>query len=122
MEVTMMNATTFNDIFYVVLMIFFSLVLRVASQYFSAKYADSKYAAAINDVCSAVDFVNQTFVDNLKKAGCFDDEAQRIAFKKAKDVVLDTMSESTYRWLEKTFSDLDSWLEVQIESSIKAVK
>lgn len=117
-----MDAITLNDIFYVVLILLFSLMSRVTSQYFSAKYADSKYVAAINDVCSAVDFVNQTFVDNLKQNGCFDEEAQKIALKKAKDTVLDTMSISTLNWLEKTFSDLDSWLEVQIESSIKAVK
>ena len=117
-----MENMTFNNFLYMVLMVFLSLVLRVASQYFSAKYADSKYAAAINDICSAVEFVNQTFVDNLKQTGCFDDEAQKIAFQKTKNVVLDTMNVSTLKWLNKTVSDLDSWLEVQIESSIKAVK
>ncbi len=111
-----------NDILYVILMVFLSLVVRGACQYFSVKYADSKYAAAINDICSAVNYVNQTFVDNLKQSGCFDAEAQKIALKKSKDAALNTMSASTYRWLEKTVSDVDNWLEVKIESSIKAVK
>ena len=117
-----MNTVTLNDILYVVLTAAVPLVLRFVWQYCSAKYADSKYADAINVVFAAVDYVNQTFVDSLKQSGCFDAEAQEIAFKKAKDAVLDTMSASTRKWLEKTHTNLDHWLTVQIEAAVKAVK
>lgn len=113
---------TLNDILYVVLTAAVPLVLKYLWQYCAAKYADSKYADAINAVFSAVDFVNQTFVDSLKQSGCFDAQAQELAFKKAKDAVLDTMSASTLKWLERTHDNVDNWLTIQIEAAVRAVK
>ena len=113
---------TINDILYVVLTVVVPLLLRFGWQFVSAKIADSKYAAAINDVYSAVDFVNQTFVDALKQEGDFDNEAKMYAFTKAKDAALSIMAASTRKWLEKSVTDLDTWLEVQIEAAVKGAK
>ena len=113
---------TINDIFYVLLTVALPLVLRYVFQLVSAKVADSQYAAAVNAIFTAVEYVNQTFVDSLKESGSFDQEAQAVALEKAKAAAIETMEASTIKWLEKSFGDLDSWLTVQIESAVKAAK
>lgn len=118
----MMETITLNDIFYVVLTAAVPLVLRYLWQFCAAKYADSKYSDAINAVFSAVEYVNQTFVDTLKHEGNFDENAKVKAFCNAKDAALEIMSKSTLAWLEKTHADVDEWLTVQIEAAVKAVK
>jgi hypothetical protein len=111
-----------RDILYVVLVFVVPLVLRFVHQLISTKVADSRYSSALNDVFSAVEYVNQTFVDALKENGNFDDDAQGYALTMAKDAALDLMSASTRKWLEKTVEDVDSWLTVQIEAAVKSSK
>ena len=117
-----MNDVTMNDIFYVLLTVALPITLRYVFQLISAKVADSKCSEGVDAVLAAVEFVNQTFVDSLKASGAFDAEAQRRAFEMAKDAALASLSAGTYKWLEKSFIDLDAWLTVQIESAVKAVK
>lgn len=113
---------TVNDILYVIFTAAVPLVLRYIYQIVSARLADSKYHAAVTAVFDAVEYVNQTFVDSLKQSGSFDKEAQLHAFTAAKDAALTTMSDATRKWLEKTYADLDAWLEVQIEAAVRATK
>lgn len=117
-----MDNITINDILYVVLTAAVPLVVRYAWQFFSAKYADSKYSDAINTVFSVVEAVNQQFVDTLKQEGNFDANAQVKAFVTAKDTALDLMSKSTLHWLEKNYADVDEWLTIQIEAAVKRAK
>lgn len=117
-----MEHITINDILYVLLTMALPLVLRYAYQLASAKLAETKYADAVASVYAAVDYVNQTFVDGLKAEGYFDQEAAMQAFRMAKDAALQCMKDSTYKWLEKTYADLDTWLEVQIESAVNSAK
>ena len=113
---------TINDILYVLLTAAIPLILRYIYQLVSAKVGDSEYQRAVDAVFSAVEYVNQTFVESLKKSGSFDNEAQQTAFLKAKDAALMTMETSTRKWLEKSFKDIDGWLTVQIESAVKGAK
>jgi len=117
-----MNNVTINDIFYVLLTVAIPLLLRYAHQIVSAKTSGQNYAAAVDAVFSAVEFVNQTFVESLKSSGSFDKAAQEKALVLAKGAALDLMEDSVYKWLEKSFVDLDEWLTVQVESTVKAVK
>lgn len=118
----MMNAVTLNDILYVVLTAAVPLVLRYVAQLVSAKVQNSKYESAVNAVLSAVEYVNQTYVDALKKAGQFDNTAQAEALMKAKEAALAIMDDRTREWIAKTYVGLDKWLTVQIEATVKAVK
>ena len=113
---------TINDVFYVLLTVALPITLRYVFQLISAKVADSRYSEVVNAILAAVEYVNQTFVDSLKESGSFDAEAQQTAFKMAKDAALTSLSAGTYKWLEKSYVDLDAWLTVQIESAVKAVK
>ncbi len=118
----MMEYISINDILFTVLTVAVPLMLRFVYQYFSAKYADSKYATAMNCVFNAVEYVNQTFVDVLKQHGNFDEQAQVDALNKAKDAALEIMDVGPRVWLESAFDDLDGWLTIQIESAVKASK
>jgi len=113
---------TINDILYVLITVLLPLALRFAWQFVAVKIEDTRYATALNDIFNAVEFVNQTFVDALKEKGCFDDEAKAHAFTKAKDAAMELMTVNTRKWLEKSVTDVDSWLTMQIEAAVRGVK
>ena len=117
-----MTNVTINDIFYVLLTAAVPLVLRYVHQLVSAKTAGRNHAAAVEAVFSAVEYVNQTFVDSLKASGSFNKPAQEQALVMAKGAALDLMEEAVYKWAEEAFEDLDGWLTMQIEGAVKAVK
>ena len=117
-----MESITLNNLCLTVFTAAVPLILRFFWQLCSSEYNDSKYADAIQAVFSSVEYVNQTFTDSLKQSGCFDEEAQEIALKKAKNTALDLMHTSTLKWLERSFVDLDHWLTVQIEAAVKSHK
>lgn len=113
---------TLNDIFYMVLTVAVPLVLRYVAQLVKTKVQNSKHENAVDAVLSAVEYVNQTYVDALKKAGKFDDNAQVEALLRAKEAALSIMDDCTREWIAKTYVGLDKWLTVQIEATVKAVK
>lgn len=117
-----MENISINDILYMIITVALPMLLRYAYQLVAVKVAGTQYANAVSAVFSAVDYVNQTFVGALKEAGNFDKEAQAIALQKAKDAALETMAIATRKWLEKSYTDLDNWLTVQIESAVKSGK
>ena len=75
-------------------------------------------------VQSAVRYVNQTFVDELKDSGVFDtDETYaKEAFKEAYETAVETISTDALNWLEETFGDIRKYLEVRIEDCVRSVK
>ena len=72
-------------------------------------------------VQSAVNYVNQTFVDELKKAGTFgeDPEYAEEAFRTAYETAIETISSDAMDWISETFGDVRKYLEVKIEDSIQ---
>ena len=117
-----MENITIYDILFALITVALPLVLRYGYQLVAVRVADSKHADAVLSVGNAVLYVMQTFVDSTKAAGNFDKEAQEHAFLMAKEAALETMKDSTRKWLEKTYTDLDAWLTVQIESAVKGAK
>ena len=113
---------TFDDILYVFLVAMVPLLLHYFHQLVSATVADTRHKEAVDAVFTAVEYVNQTFVDSLKESGNFDTKAQLEAFERAKDAALYALSSATAKWLEKTYTDLDGWLTIQIESAVKTAK
>lgn len=112
----------FNEILYAALTVMLPLILRYVFQFLSMRFAESKYAHAIDSVLDAVEYVEQTFVNGMKQAGNFDTEAKKFALQKAKAAALEVMEASTKQWLEKSISDIDTWLEIKIESAVKRSK
>lgn len=72
-------------------------------------------------VQSAVNYVNQTFVDELKKAGTFGEDPQYAeeAFRTAYETAIETISSDAMDWISETFGDVRKYLEVKIEDSIQ---
>lgn len=73
-------------------------------------------------VTKTVIMVNQTYVDELKKTNSFSKEAQAQAFKMVYETVITSLSEDVYTYLEKIVGDLDDYITVLIESSVKEQK
>lgn len=90
------------------------------------KIKDDKYYLYIDIlqelVTKTVIMVNQTYVDELKKENAFTKEAQIEAFNKVYETVIASLSEDVYVYLEQIIGNLDDYLTVLIESSVKAQK
>lgn len=79
------------------------------------KYIDK----AQNVVIQCVDYVNQTYVDALKKDGKFDKEAQETAFYSCKERVMYLLNENAKQAVIEVFGDLEFWVDSMIESSVR---
>lgn len=77
---------------------------------------------AVDSVLQAVTFTSQTYVDNLKKQGKFDTEAQKIAFTTAKEVALQLLTEDAKKMIGDLYGDLMVWLDTKIEQTVKEQK
>lgn len=64
----------------------------------------------------------QTYVDELKKAGKFDREAQLAAFEKTKNAVLDILSDDTKVLLNSVVGDLSIYITQLIEAAVNSTK
>ena len=75
-----------------------------------------------NTIGQCVIATNQTYVEALKKEGKFDLEAQKIAFNKTKDAVLEILDEEAKNYLNSLIGDLDLYINQQIEASVNMYK
>lgn len=75
-----------------------------------------------NTVTQCVIAVNQTYVDSLKDADSFTEEAQKEAFEQCYNQVIDLLSEDCKKYIEETFSDIQTYLTTLIEAKVKEVK
>lgn len=82
-----------------------------------------KYIAMLADTISAcVLATNQTYVESLKAQGKFDAEAQKAAFEKTKNAVLNILSDDAQEYLSAAVGDLNAYIEQQIEATVKENK
>lgn len=65
---------------------------------------------------------NQTYVDALKKAGTFDAEAQKEAFKLTFDAVMAVITDDAQEYLNEAVKDLTAYITTEIEAKVKLVK
>ena len=75
-------------------------------------------------VISAVNYVNQTFVDAMKEDPEveFDAEQQEAAFEEAYQTAIETISEAALTYLTETFGDVRKYLTVKIEEAVRECK
>lgn len=81
-------------------------------------YLDSAVTAISNAVVS----VNQTYVDSLKKAGKFDEAAQREAKEKAIEVAKKLITENARDAIKEIYGDFDQYLDTTIEALVRENK
>ena len=84
--------------------------------------AKQQLTVATDIVMNAVRSVFQTYVETLKKNGTFDKESQKVALIKAKDDALSQMSDEIKDYITKNYGDLETWITIQIESTINILK
>ena len=82
------------------------------------KYID--YAKEI--VVKYVIFINQTYVDELKKNNEFTKEKQKKAFELAKEKILAMLNEDAKKAILLLYKDIDAFIEAQIEVTVNNIK
>lgn len=75
-----------------------------------------------NTITSCVMATNQTYVETLKNKGEFTKEAQKEAFNKTYENVINILNEDCKIYLNETFGDLESYITNKIEAEVKANK
>ncbi len=100
--------------------------IRQAGQRAQASTDDIKvqgYIKEITDAISdAVEATSQTYVDALKKAGKFDDEAQAEAAKRALTACIASISPAANAFIKSVYGDLEVYLKNKIEAEVRKQK
>lgn len=65
---------------------------------------------------------NQTYVDALKKAGSFDTEAQKQAFKLTYEAIMAILTDEAQMYLSEAIGDLKSYITNKIEAGVVVAK
>lgn len=79
----------------------------------------AKYSNLLSEtIISCVISTNQTYVEALKAEGKFDAEAQKIAFTKTFDAVLDILSDDAKVYLAEIYGDLNNYIANKIEAEV----
>ena len=79
---------------------------------------NNSFAMAFDIVTLAVQYIQQTYVDNLKASGKFTKEAQVAARDSCVKLVKNLMNDEIKDFISVTYGDLDSWVIATIESVI----
>lgn len=122
-----------QEIFYVCVIPLLGVLTTYLVQYLKAKgnqIADStdnalasKYIKMLTEtICTCVEATNQTYVESLKKTGAFDEAAQKEAFNKTKEAVMNILSDEAKKYLANIYGDLDQFIESMIEAQVKLAK
>lgn len=109
---------TINDVLYVVLTVCVPFLVSTVCRYISQKYKGSLYEEAVEAVLDAVQNTNQTYVNELKAAGTFDEAAQAAARQKTIDLALKTMSAVTIKYLNQLCGSAEEFILAKLEASI----
>lgn len=121
---------TWMDVLIQVLEVLVGLVITVGIPYLFAliksKVNHSKAQEYLDRaetyLSSAVAMVNQTFVEQLKKDGAFDADAQSQAFKMAMNTWLNMMSAEMKQVIVDEVGNFEAWAETMIEAKVNELK
>lgn len=83
----------------------------------------NKYISMVAEtVRDCVRATTQTYVDSLKAAGSFDGEAQKEAFKKSYEAVVDLLTDDVKAYIAEAYGDITTYLTSKIEAEVKIQK
>lgn len=114
------------EVFLMILQTIISIVIPVAISvltYFAKKYVDEKVdneqlKKAADIIATAVNSVQQTYVNDLKKNGDFTLEAQKKALEKAKNQALNLMNDKVTSAIQNNYGDIEKFVITTIEGII----
>ena len=102
--------------------VFTGIVIPMLVKYFSAKTNNTNIQAAIADlavtVSTSVGYINQTFVDQLKREGGFDADKSKEALEAAFNLVKNNLSKRTIEILDSDELALRDLIIRHIEAEI----
>ena len=82
-----------------------------------------KYLDILNDtITKCVTATNQTYVESLKEQNAFDADAQKEAFNKTYNAVIETLGDEANKYLPMVIGDLQTYITERIEASVKESK
>lgn len=123
-------AMTFTDALWTavgtIITTIFVFLFNLFRVWLMSKIKNEKFRAAfgsiLNLIESSVIAIQQTFVEQMKKTGKFDAQAQKEAFNKVFAQVKESVSDESMKIIESMYGDFDAWLTTQIEAVVnKAV-
>lgn len=83
----------------------------------------AKYLDMLDDtIANAVLATTQTYVEALKKAGKFDLDAQKEAFKKTYNTVMNVLTDEAIKYITESIGDLETYVSNKIEAQVKLTK
>lgn len=83
----------------------------------------NKYINLLSEtITQCVIATNQTYVESLKKSGSFDAEAQKEAFRRTYESVMNILTVEAKQYLANIYGDLDKYITSKIESEVNINK
>lgn len=83
----------------------------------------AKYGQEIAQaVATAVTYVSQTYVDELKKSGTFTQENQKIAIEKALEVAKQQLTQQALDFISTAYGDITQYLTSLLEAEVRNQK
>ena len=95
-----------------------SLLVEMATDKIKSDKIDRIVREIGNAVSDAVAVCNQTYVDDLKKAGKFDEKAQKEALKRALSAAIKSLSSDAMEYIKDNYGDTTDYLEDKIHATI----
>ncbi|MDC7288561.1 hypothetical protein NXH76_12170 [Blautia schinkii] len=95
------------------------IVVKAATDFLRNVTEGTVIEEAIDIVCDAVDETNQTFADQLRKDGTFNEAMQKEALRRSLENSLAKMNDRMKTVIEKHYNDLEKWILTQIEAMCK---
>lgn len=120
-------------IFRIVIIPLLSVLVRYIVKWVNAKakelkastdniYANKYIGMLQQSITNAVIAINQTYVDALKDENIFDAEAQKEAFTKVYNYVIESLTEESLTYLQEIIGDLDAYITNSIEATVNQQK
>lgn len=95
-----------------------SLLVEMATDKIKNDKIDRIVREIGNAVSDAVAACNQTYVDDLKKVGKFDEKAQKEALQRALSAAIKSLSSDAMKYIKDNYGDTTSYLEDKIHATI----
>jgi hypothetical protein len=122
MEISSLIMTTILSIFTPVIASALTIIVKRWIDEKIKDMEDKKLKALIeegtNIILDSVNFIQQTYVDNLKEHDFFDSESHKEALCLARDRALTILPQEIYEVIEQRYGNVDIFVETVIESYI----
>lgn len=87
-----------------------------------SELADKYIEMLAQTICECVNATNQTYVEALKDKDAFDIEAQKEAFNRTYNAVMQILTEEAKDYLTNIYGDLNTYVTNKIEAEVRTFK